>query len=354
MSKHLGAPALLEIAISEVDDHRPPLSYSDRDKLVQAVACFLNGTISFDECKSLFSRLMGTTAVIDRLKDVIDVCNDDKEPSSPSDDIDIESSPVHKKSKPWSQSEDVRLLAGIYKFGLENWSNVASFVGNGRTRSQASQRWTRGLNPRLSKEAWSSEEDQKLFSLVQQFGDRCWTQIASKMGNRSDVQCRYHYHQVLKIGSYGSQGVYKPNNSPFNFNYNFNIQALNKKSPGIINNKPRSQLPLQLPRFSLLDQKPSTGENPNNLARKSDRVTIEQSTRTLLEQKIASELKSANEARMATNITKPNPRMMVYNMPQSQPAPKLVFAGINEIQHDANTNLGDEFSLDSFLSQFRQ
>ena len=42
------------------------------------------------------------------------------------------------------------------------------------------------------------EEDAKLIELVEKYGDRSWTKIASEIGNRSDAQCRYHYKQLNK------------------------------------------------------------------------------------------------------------------------------------------------------------
>jgi hypothetical protein len=41
-------------------------------------------------------------------------------------------------------------------------------------------------------------EDLKLVQLVQAYGDKAWTKVSGSMGNRSDVQCRYHYHQLAK------------------------------------------------------------------------------------------------------------------------------------------------------------
>jgi hypothetical protein len=41
-------------------------------------------------------------------------------------------------------------------------------------------------------------EELYLAQLVHSFGEKSWTQIAAKMGNRSDVQCRYHYKQMQK------------------------------------------------------------------------------------------------------------------------------------------------------------
>jgi hypothetical protein len=102
-----------------------------------------------------------------------------------------------KKSQPWTADEDKKLLQAIEMYGQDNWSAVAEFVGS-RTKSQCSQRWTRNLNPNLSKETRTEEEDEKLLQLVEKYGNKNWAKIAQQMGNRSDVQCRYHYNQLQK------------------------------------------------------------------------------------------------------------------------------------------------------------
>lgn len=105
-----------------------------------------------------------------------------------------------RKTRTWSSYEDQRLIAAVSRFGLDNWSHVATFVGNGRTRAQCAQRWNRGLDPRISRDHWSVEEENKLISLIVSKTGKGWTHIASEMGNRSDVQCRYHYLQMKKEG----------------------------------------------------------------------------------------------------------------------------------------------------------
>jgi hypothetical protein len=105
---------------------------------------------------------------------------------------------VRRKPRPWSPAEDDRLLAAIHRFGVDNWASVANFVGGGRQRAQCSQRWFRGLDPRISKNQWSAEDELRLLHLVREKGSRRWTMIAAAMGNRSDVQCRYHFFQMQR------------------------------------------------------------------------------------------------------------------------------------------------------------
>ena len=86
---------------------------------------------------------------------------------------------------------------GVHLCG-ENWNDVAEFVGGGRTRSQCSQRWYRVIDPRITKEHWTPEEEKKLLDLVQKYGEKSWIKVAAEMVGRSDVQCRYKYRKMQK------------------------------------------------------------------------------------------------------------------------------------------------------------
>lgn len=110
-----------------------------------------------------------------------------------------------KKTRSWTNEEDQRLLMGVHLYGLENWTLVAQFVGNGRTRSMCSQRWIRVLDPKISKNHWSEEEDQQLLQMIKLYGEKSWMKIATKLGNRSDVQCRYHYQQLQRDSKVSAQ-----------------------------------------------------------------------------------------------------------------------------------------------------
>ena len=60
-----------------------------------------------------------------------------------------------KRPNAWSHEEDIKLVEAVNMYGVKSWSMVAWYVGGGRSKSQCSQRWTRGLDPRLKKESWS-------------------------------------------------------------------------------------------------------------------------------------------------------------------------------------------------------
>ena len=109
--------------------------------------------------------------------------------------------PEHKtrtKAHNWTPSEDRRLIQAVEVVGTKNWSKIAQLVGNGRTRSQCSQRWSRCLDPQISREKWTKEEDKKLLNLVKIHGTRSWVKVAEQLEHRSDVQCRYHYKMLVR------------------------------------------------------------------------------------------------------------------------------------------------------------
>ncbi|OHS93120.1 Myb-like DNA-binding domain containing protein [Tritrichomonas foetus] len=191
---HPGLPAILEVYKSDIDRIKPLFkSHDSRERLSRTITNYLLQNIPFEEALNIFTEECGHTETVYKLREIVEV---DPNPIPSDDDPEA----AHKKSRSWSQNEDIRLLAGIYRYGLDNWSSIAVFVGNNRTRAQCAQRWSRGLNPRISKDSWTHEDETKLINYVNQFGEKSWTKIAALIGNRSDVQCRYHYNQITKNG----------------------------------------------------------------------------------------------------------------------------------------------------------
>jgi hypothetical protein len=173
------------------------LTKETRDSARSIMTRFVTGEISHSEARSVMQSLVGSPTSIDKLFEVLTV-PDEPIPLNTHLACGSEFSSQRHKTQPWTTQEDTRLLAAIHKFGLELWPSVAQFVGNGRTRSQCSQRWIRGLDPRISKDQWTREDEDRLCRLVEQYGQKSWMRIASDLGNRADVQCRYHFMQMQR------------------------------------------------------------------------------------------------------------------------------------------------------------
>jgi hypothetical protein len=191
-------PRLASVGRSFILDYDDTISPATLDLLESCLVEFLLGTKSARDASQLFKSTIGTTKPFDRISAILQT------PESPIPDFSACAhfmSSSRKKTRSWTEYENQRLLAGIHRFGIDDWQSVAAFVGNGRTRAQCSQRWIRGLDPRICKDRWTFEDDQKLEELVNCYGTRNWTKVAGEMGNRSDVQCRYHYKQMKQCRS---------------------------------------------------------------------------------------------------------------------------------------------------------
>lgn len=105
---------------------------------------------------------------------------------------------MRRHTRQWTREEDDRLCEATKILGTQSWQAVAMYVGNGRNQSQCSQRWQRVLDPKIKKTTWTESEDQKLLKFVEEYGTQRWMRISNEFGNRSDVQCRYRYYQLLK------------------------------------------------------------------------------------------------------------------------------------------------------------
>jgi hypothetical protein len=168
------------------------LNHETSDRLAIFINGLVMGHITFKQCADESYLLTGLQEPIERLNTILSV--PDTPPSPESLDGDLV---VRRKNRVWAPSEDDRLFAAIHRHGVDNWRVIAQFVGHNRTSGQCSQRWLRVLDPRLSHCEWTGLEEFRLIQLVRYYGPRSWTNIAAQMGNRSDVQCRYHYRRML-------------------------------------------------------------------------------------------------------------------------------------------------------------
>lgn len=185
---------LTAIGMSMAKEMKADISEDNQKYLESVLFSFIQGRIPQKDATNAFLSIIGSDLPIVRISQVLSVS------SAPISDFYGSNQDIFfsiKKSRPWSTNEDMRLLAGINKYGLKSWGSVAKFVGNSRTKAQCAQRWARGLDPRIAKEHWSHEEDQKLLQNVKKYGEKSWRLISNEIKSRSDVQCRYRYNQIM-------------------------------------------------------------------------------------------------------------------------------------------------------------
>ena len=199
---------LTKIAASYMIEADPQAPEDVIDAGAAELTKMLDGLQTYQETKHKIISLVGTAQPCDKIYAIMTVDTS----NVPQEGPELESKPEkgRRRARPWTQDEDLRLLKGIYKHGLDNWGEVVKLVGNGRTRPQCSQRWYRGIDPKINKQPWTPEEDDKLFKLVDELGTKVWSKIAAEMGTRSDVQCRYHYFQTIKSSKYSDKYQKRP------------------------------------------------------------------------------------------------------------------------------------------------
>ncbi|KIY92668.1 Transcription factor MYB44, partial [Monoraphidium neglectum] len=62
------------------------------------------------------------------------------------------------KRATWSPEEDSRLLELVHRYGAQNWTVIASHMGNGRNGKSCRLRWFNQLDPRVNKEPFTEDE----------------------------------------------------------------------------------------------------------------------------------------------------------------------------------------------------
>ena len=100
-----------------------------------------------------------------------------------------------KKNK-FTPSEDEKLKYLVSKFGTDSWSLIGQLMQT-RNARQCRERWNNYLNPTLSTEPWSFEEDQLLAKKFAELGPQ-WNKLSKFFNNRSDNNIRNRWHFLLR------------------------------------------------------------------------------------------------------------------------------------------------------------
>ena len=103
---------------------------------------------------------------------------------------------IKDNKKRWSKEEDDQLMQAVNMFGNKKWKEIA-FCVPGRTNVQCRYRWHNVLNPELVKGHWTKEEDDMLTEAVENLGSKNWKQIAKCVAGRTNVQCLDRWYKAL-------------------------------------------------------------------------------------------------------------------------------------------------------------
>lgn len=112
-----------------------------------------------------------------------------------------EEEPTTKTRQPWSKDEDTFLSQSVQTYGVGHWASIATSLkertGIARTPKQCRNRWVNSLDPNVTKQDWTAEEEDHVFQLHKQFGNK-WAEIAKHIPGRY-VHLTYPLSAIKRI-----------------------------------------------------------------------------------------------------------------------------------------------------------
>jgi hypothetical protein len=96
----------------------------------------------------------------------------------------------------WTKQEDATLKQAVEEHGAKRWRLISNRLP-GRSEVQCHHRWQKAPKPTLFKGSWTAEEDRKVVDLVEKYGAKKWSLIASNLPARIGKQCRERWFNHL-------------------------------------------------------------------------------------------------------------------------------------------------------------
>jgi hypothetical protein len=125
--------------------------------------------------------------------------------------------------------EDQILMQLVLKYGVEKWETVSRNIP-GKNARQCRDRWYGYVSPRVSKEDWTSEDDQQLIQKINELGKK-WAKILVFFPNRTDVSLKNRFQKLMRNQSKSKKLINSQNKNPDNIQTEIQQEIILGKDP---------------------------------------------------------------------------------------------------------------------------
>ncbi|EAX94254.1 Myb-like DNA-binding domain containing protein [Trichomonas vaginalis G3] len=107
--------------------------------------------------------------------------------------------PEQKKRKvknAFTEEEDQKLITLVREYGCSDWNTIVHFMP-GRTTRQIRERYKLYLAPEIKSDPWTEDEDKLLHELYAKHGPK-WATFTPYFNNRTPINIKNRYKQIIR------------------------------------------------------------------------------------------------------------------------------------------------------------